>query len=259
MKNTSWIIAALVIAIVIFSEIGSNKPVEEAPRSISQLESFKTYGQRGVENTWPDVGDEPLLNVASNLTAANYYLVIDGSGSMADSRCSNGRPKIDVAKESLIAFIKQIPEDANVGIYAFDNAGARERLALGNHSVAKQIGVINSIRANGGTPLSHGVVTGHAQLTAMGKRQLGYGEYHLVVVTDGEASTGYSPSEAVDQLLIRTPINLHTIGFCIDGGHSLNRPGYVLYKAADDPESLNEGLASVLAEAPVFDLSSFDE
>jgi hypothetical protein len=89
------------------------------------------------------------------------------------------------------------------------------------------------------------------------RRQLGYGEYHMVVVTDGEASRYEDPRSIVDSIIATTPIVLHTIGFCIDARHSLNQPGRILYRQANDLEGLRKGLQDVLAEAPRFTVLQF--
>ena len=86
---------------------------------------------------------------------------------------------------------------------------------------------------------------------------MGYGEYHLVIVTDGEANDGEDPREAVDALLAKSPVVLHTIGFCIGETHSLNQKGRVFYQSADNPEELRKGLTDVLAEATSFNLDGF--
>jgi hypothetical protein len=78
----------------------------------------------------------------------------------------------------------------------------------------------------------------------------------MVVVTDGEA-TGAEPRGIVDRLLAESPVVLHTIGFCIESDHSLNQAGRILYRSADSPKELAEGLTDVLAEAPAFDVSAF--
>ena len=97
------------------------------------------------------------------------------------------------------------------------------------------------------------------QGAGQGARQLGYGEYHLVVVTDGEASDGQDPTNVVKVILDRSPIVLHTIGFCIGTDHVLNQPGRSYYVAAESPEQLQQGLSAVLAEAPAFDQSQFGD
>jgi len=78
-----------------------------------------------------------------------------------------------------------------------------------------------------------------------------------VVVTDGEASQGEDPRAEVNSIIATTPIVLHTIGFCIDSRHSLNQPGRILYRQANDLEELRRGLQNVLAEAPSFTVLQF--
>ncbi|HEV8096565.1 MAG TPA: vWA domain-containing protein, partial [Burkholderiales bacterium] len=128
-------------------------------------------------------------------------------------------------------------------------------LAPGNRDRFKA--VLAQVRAGGGTPLQSSITQAYAKLEVQGARQLGYGEYHLVVVTDGEASDGQDPTAAVKVILDRSPVVLHTIGFCIGPKHSLNQPGRTIYKAADDPNQLRQHLSDVLAEAPRFDVTGF--
>jgi len=101
------------------------------------------------------------------------------------------------------------------------------------------------------------VTRAYRKLTEQAARQLGYGEYHLVIVTDGEASQGQDPTSAVNRLLAQSPIVVHTIGFCIRTQHSLNLPGRALYRPADNPGELRRELAEVLAEAPSFAVLEF--
>jgi hypothetical protein len=107
--------------------------------------------------------------------------------------------------------------------------------------------------------LDDAISAGYAQLEQQAMRQLGYGRYVLVVVTDGQANPGHDPTEKVRWMLNNTPIELHTIGFCIGTDHSLNMPGRTVYKAADNPAALRQGLADVLAEAEAFDVSTFQQ
>ena len=58
-------------------------------------------------------------------------------------------------------------------------------------------------------------------------------------------------------MLNESPVVLHTIGFCIGSRHSLNQAGRTIYKAADNPGALQQGLADVLAEAPQFSVQKF--
>lgn len=205
---------------------------------------------------WPP-GRAGQAQISPDLFAKNYYVVLDASGSMMEKGCSGNLPKIDAARNSLAEFARSIPADANLGLQVFDRDGVREWLALGVGNREKFGAALKRVAANGGTPLHTSVRHAYGKLQEQGARQLGYGEYHLVVVTDGEASGSEDPTPAVTALLARSPVVLHTIGFCIGEYHSLNQPGRTLYRAADNPEQLRAGLADVLAEAPSFAVLEF--
>lgn len=235
-------------------------------RSIAAIQGTQNlnhlYAGRPTEYSWPAVAQSTStqsisVQVASSLLTQNYYLVIDGSGSMDEVGCSGDRRKIEVAKEAVNIFIDSIPKDANVGLLVFDNQGIGERVALGtNHEEVKQ--QIQNISANGGTPLLEAMTRAYRAITKQAQEQLGYGEYHMVVVTDGEANNGQDPSKIVDTILRKSPIILHTIGFCIGDGHSLNVPGLTDYRAANNPDELLAGLQSVLAESTEYTADKFD-
>ncbi len=217
-----------------------------------------TYGERGLANTWPTIDQSSSTVIDSNLTAANYYVVVDGSGSMGDSNCSGkSHNKMSAAKSALRTFFSNIPMDANVGLFAFDLHAASERIALDKNTQNEAIQYINTMSVGGGTPLASAITSGVKALSNQAKKQLGYGEYHLVVITDGQASSSQDPSPVVKNMLSNSPILLHTIGFCIGEQHSLNQPGYTLYQSANNPESLKASLNAVLAEAPIFQVDNF--
>lgn len=257
MKISNIVVPLLIVVFIGYNVIKDRTGVDDLETlEKSEAATIIAYGDIGTANDWPNLGDS-FGGVADNISSANYYLVLDGSGSMEDSGCSNGRAKIDVAIDSLKSFVDKIPANANVGVFAFDRQGVGERLPIANNGKQKIHRVLDTIKAGRGTPLSLAVEAGNTALTNQAKKQLGYGEYHLVIVTDGEANKGYEPDSAVRMLLQNSPIVIHTVGFCINENHSLNQPGYTLYKAADDPASLAAGLDSVLAEAPDFSVSGF--
>jgi len=226
----------------------ANKPAEKA--SVA-------YAMRAADNTWPAINEGEVVQV-ENPTDRNYYLVFDGSASMSDSNCSNGQSKIEVAKAAVVEFLKKIPDNANIGLVIFDGRGNYERSALGKSSKDGAIHQVLQASAGGGTPLKSSIEHAYKSLSLQAVKQLGYGEYHLVVITDGEASDGEEPRYIVQNLLTNSPVVLHTIGFCIKGGHSLNQAGNTFYKSANNPEQLAIGLDSVLAEAPDFKVDTFD-
>lgn len=217
-----------------------------------------SYALNGTKNSWPPLDKVPD-NIANNLLAKNYYLVVDGSGSMWETGCSNGKEKINVAKPALKSFIKKLPADANLGMYVFDSRGSRETDPLSAINVNQITKSIDKVSTGDGTPLQRAIDHGYRSLTDQAKKQLGYGEYHLVVVTDGDANSGQDPRPIIKTILRDSPVVLHTIGFCIDESHALNVPGKTLYKSANNPKALAEGLESVLAESADFDVTSFGD
>jgi Ca-activated chloride channel family protein len=213
----------------------------------------------GKTDAWPYITtDQPVDALAENLTARNFLLIFDGSGSMRESECAGASRKIDVAKRAVTAWSKSVPADANLGLYAFHNQGILTLpLASGNRDTFMQ--AVDRIDAGGKTPLADAMQYAYTTLTEQGRRQLGYGEYTIVVVTDGIANSIPELQSAVDRILSRTPISIYSIGFCIGERHSLNQPGRTLYKSADNPEQLQEGLREVLAESESFDEREFSK
>jgi uncharacterized protein with von Willebrand factor type A (vWA) domain len=202
--------------------------------------------------------DEASANLASNLTTRNFMLIFDGSGSMNESQCSGASRKIDIAKQAVVAWSKSVPTDANLGLYAFHSNGILSLpLSAGNRDGFMQS--VMSIRAGGNTPLTQAMLQSFEALTKEGRRQLGYGEYTIVVVTDGIANNATRLKSAVEMILGQTPIIIYSIGFCIGSQHSLNQPGRTLYKSAGNPDQLRQGLQEVLAESEVFDEQEFSE
>jgi uncharacterized protein YegL len=208
---------------------------------------------------WPPLEDSSVAT-APDLTASNYYIVLDGSGSMRNSRCSGDASKIDVALSALQRFVATVPAGANLGLAVFDSHGLGERVPLGTDNRTAFDSALSAIKARGGTPLRSSIQLAYDQLTIQAQRQLGYGEYHLVVVTDGRPDPEEEdPTDVVDRIIDQSPVVVHTIGFCLGEDHVLNQPGRTLYMAADSPEQLDQGLASVLAEAPSFDAANFEQ
>jgi len=231
---------------------GSNTLKTSAPQTAGAPAMAK-----GMTPAWPPTKEGQNATVAADLFAKNYYVVLDASGSMNERGCSGEDTKIQAARAALASFTESLPAHANLGLQVFDARGVQHRLnlATGNRPQFNQI--VKEVRANAGTPLREAVRQGYARLGEQAAKQLGYGEYHLVIVTDGAADTGQDPTPMVNQVLAESPVVIQTIGFCIGPQHSLNQAGRTIYRAADNPEQLRQGLADVLAEAPQFAVTKF--
>ena len=199
---------------------------------------------------WPPSSMKEEVEVDLKKTGSkNYYIIFDGSGSMEGE-------KLEIAKKAFVQFIKIIPENANIGLVSFDASGFYERAPLGS-SKKDIIDKVSMIRAGGNTPLGGCIQIAYEKLGMQAKKQLGYGEYNLIILTDGQATDGTLIDSAVSMVLSETPVVIHTIGLKIGTGHALNQPGKIYYKAAENLKDISSGLESVLAETEDFTVMDF--
>lgn len=232
---------------------------QPAQQSREPLPSSQNAPAEGAAS-WPpppeDGGEVPL---SENLLARNYYVIMDSSGSMKEVQCSGNKTKSEAAKIALAQFARVVPGDARMGLAVFDGYGIAERIPLGLENRNQFIAAVNATTPGNGTPLHDAILLGYRRLEDSARRQAGYGEYHLVIITDGQAyPEDQDPTPVVAYILEQSPVAIHTIGFCIGTDHSLNQPGRTIYRAADNPQELLEGLEEVLAESPAFDVSAFE-
>ena len=189
----------------------------------------------------------------------NFYFILDGSGSMGektDKSCGGEQKftnKMVGAQWAVKEFLKHVPEDVNIGLYVFDEEGKRETVALGRENRDEFVRAVERMRVGGGTPLREAIVFGTQRLVEQYRRQLGYGEYRLVVVTDGQAKG--IPAAAMGAAKVGIP--LYSIGLCVGADHPL-RLYSVSYREADRFSDLASGLQQTLAELPQFDVTQFD-
>ena len=208
-----------------------------------------TTGQTTVAAPSEQAGRDQLLenNTGGEISLArNFYFVLDGSGSMDG--------KMEEAKAAIKIFVDTVPEEnVNLGLFVFDNQGTREVVPLAPHNRAQFMAAVNQASPGGGTPLGTSIKTGVDALTTQYKKQLGYGEYRLIVVTDGEASdsisTGVKPAN-------RYGIPIYTIGFGIGERRALRKHS-ISYRSADSAEELKQALEQAASELDVYDPTDF--
>jgi Ca-activated chloride channel family protein len=265
--NPKWI---LIILIVVFT-IGVVKKLSgpDAPPPVStsvdvdtptppDLPQVPDQPSSPAPDAWPPVRDGATASAAPTV---NYYVVLDGSGSMSRRECTGDGDsrKIEVAVDAVRRFVEGIPAGANVGLAVFDRRDLSERVAIAANNRDAISEALTRVRAGEGTPLKSAIRLGFDKLTEQASAQLGYGEYHLVVVTDGKPDPkSEDPYNVVNDILEKSPVVVHTVGFCIDEDHVLNQPGRTYYTAASNPDELRQGLQAVLAEAPNFDATKFN-
>lgn len=188
----------------------------------------------------------------------NIYIVFDASGSMWQKKCTDGDYKINVAKNALITFLSSVPNNYNLGLYVFDDKGSREMYQLGSPNRKKFISRIKSIFAGGKTPLCNALDQARAAVIKQKNIQLGYGEYTILIVTDGEADNIQELPSHVQQITDEG-IVVEVIGFCLSSTHSLKNMVHK-YREANSPSELVSALEAVLGEAEQYtDISEFEQ
>ena len=218
-----------------------------------QTQQSSTSMSPVISTAWPpEIREGEKVEIAKNLLAKNFYVILDSSGSMGDSECADGSTKSAVSKQAFTEFVGVVPPEANLGLLVFDRNGPREIVPLGKKNRDRIVAEVNAVQPGNGTPLRDAIAQGFSAIEKQAKVQLGYGEYHLIIVTDGQANPGQEPNEVVNQILAYTPVMIHTIGFCIDTNHPLNQPGRTSYRTAKDPQELLKGLKDVVAESEKF-------
>lgn len=252
---------ALLMGLVVCLTMGltfcsSQKPGSPGDR---ETEASTNYGRLWVEQepvtiTIPEhVGEEAVLT-------RNFYFIMDGSGSMRERTtrdCGGDQTfpdKISGARWAIKIFLEQMPEDINIGLFVFDRDGRREVVPLGQGNRQRFLNAVKNMDAGGGTPLARAIRFGTDRLVNQYRKQLGYGEFRIVVVTDGEADG--IPTAALYAAQHGIPI--YTIGLCVEQNHPL-RQFSVSYRAADNFADLSQGLQDTLAELPSFDVTEFGE
>lgn len=223
-----------------------------AVASVAMTLVSAAHGQPGIPGQATPGGEASLTR--------NFYLIFDGSGSMSEAlnkQCQGDKrfgSRLEGAKWAVEQFMPLVPSNVNLGLWVFDTTGNSERLPLGSESRTQFLTAIQKTRAGGKTPLTESIEQGVNRLVQQRDRQLGYGEFRLVVVTDGEA-TGRPLTQAVAYARQRR-IPIYTIGLCLGAQHELRKYS-VSYRAADSIEALRRGLEETLAETSAFDPQTF--
>jgi uncharacterized protein YegL len=165
-------------------------------------------------------------------------IVLDGSGSMAETMQSPPVAKMDAAKRALKKVVTQVEPDTHVGLLVFAGPGiywAYEPAAVDTQALSV---AIDAIVPGAATPLGASIKVAADRLMEERNKQHGMGRYRLLVVTDGEASDGPVMASHAAELTSRQ-IAMDVIGVNMPGGaeHTLAKFGRS-YQSADDAVQL---------------------
>ena len=184
-----------------------------------------------------------LLLIGSATAAQHVVVVVDDSGSMDDRMRGQRVRKIEAAKRSLSVVLDGLAVDAEVGVLAL-NQGWVLPMQASARSQAKDH--VNNLRARGGTPLGTRMKEAADELLSNRKANT-YGDYRLLVVTDGEASDQAVLDHVLPDIMSRGLL-VDVIGVAMESEHSLATTVHN-YRRADDPASLEHAIATSLAES----------
>jgi Ca-activated chloride channel homolog len=178
---------------------------------------------------------------------------------MSTCRATVCQPKIDGGRQAMLAVLGKIPDEhVNLGLYVFDDNERGERVKLSGSNRAEILSAVNAIQAGGSTPLGPAIKVGARALIEQYHRQLGYGTYRLIVVTDGMPDSAYEVDDALK--FIResgVPIEMYTIGFGMnDPDHPL-RKASVSFTPAYNGAEVKDALQQAVSESSTFDSVEF--
>lgn len=189
--------------------------------------------------------------IVANQIGKVVVIVLDDSGSMKKGMGGDSRSRMTVAKQAMQRLIESLPAETQLGIILLNGAKYNGGwiVPLGELDKASAISTVSGLRADGGTPL--GSVTYRAMEQLLKRRQQQpYGDYRMVVITDGEA-TDAPLLQANLPKLVSQGVILDVIGVDMQEDHSLVQRAHS-YRRANDAASFEKALQEIFAE------SSFD-
>jgi len=185
----------------------------------------------------------------------NVLFILDSSGSMA-ANTTDGKNKIEAAKEAISSYIAQAPENVNYGLMVYGHkgsnsptdrplscAGIEVLYPLGKPNKQELLKVIAKFSATGWTPIADSfeksttVFSGHEDENN-----------HIILVSDGEETCGGDPVTAAKSLKDKKiVVQIDAIGFAVDAKtksqlESIAQVGGGKYYEAIDAAGLNEAI-----------------
>ena len=186
----------------------------------------------------------PWVSTAS--ASDSVVIVLDDSGSM-NERMSGGVRRIEAAKKAIEIVLKQFPADTKLGLLLLNGDRSKQHWAIPLEllSVPQATRKVESVIADGGTPLGDRVREGADALLQLREKQI-YGNYRLLIVTDGEANDAKLLALYLPDVLSRGLI-VDAIGVDMKQNHSLATRVHS-YRRADDGAALSKAIQEVFAE-----------
>ena len=202
---------------------------------------------------------EPTPDAASTPPREGIAAVVlmDVSGSMDEEIRGSEEPKIAVARRAAVDLVSQFDAYADahpdepvlVGLFEFSGragASTREVIPLSRPDPEAAQRAVGKMYADGGTPIGDAMIVGKQALD-----RSGLSRRHLLVVTDGENTDGFAPSDVMNALSSRPEIerpSVYFVAFNISANRfdRVRSAGALVLEAANAQE-LNQTLDSLLS------------
>ena len=186
---------------------------------------------------------------ADDIHKDNIVVILDASGSMQEKFSGDQtKSKMEAAKAALQEVLAKVPDDTWIGLLVFSGANIRNEWVypLGEKDTQKLIAAIDLPQPGGGTPLGKYIRIGANRLLDERAKQYNYGNYRLLIVTDGEASDAAQVEYYTPEILNRQ-IRVDVIGVDMKTDHMLAKV-VDSYRRADNPGELVAAVSQILAE-----------
>jgi Ca-activated chloride channel family protein len=145
----------------------------------------------------------PVMNVALPRTRTAVMLVLDVSYSM---NAEDLKPtRIAAAQQSAKQFVAQLPATALVGLVSFSGkANLNAPLTLDHNAVLE---AIDTLKLDNGTAIGDGLMQALEHIASQGQQI----PSNIILLSDGESSSGYAPLEAAARAE-QMKIEVNTVG-----------------------------------------------
>jgi hypothetical protein len=185
-----------------------------------------------------------FASVALAGTGLHVVVILDNSGSMAE-RMPGGGTRMDAAKRSLQTVLDRAPADAQVGVLLLNppRIGKDWLFEIGPVDPTATQQAIQRVEAGGPTPLGGAMKVG-ADALLKAREANRYGDYKLLVVSDGEATDGDLTQRYLPEVQARGVL-VDVIGVSMGQQHSLATRANT-YRNATDPASLEQAISAVV-------------
>ena len=190
-----------------------------------------------------------ICSAEDDIHKDNIVVILDASGSMQEKFSGDQtKSKMAAAKAALLEVLSKVSEDTHIGLLVFSGANIQNEWVypLGPKEMQRLTAAIQLPQPSGNTPLGRYIRIGANRLLEQREKQYNYGNYRLLVVTDGEASDPDKVKYYTPEILNRQ-LRVDVIGVDMTTDHMLAKV-VDSYRKADNPGELVAAVSQILAE-----------